>query len=137
MPKLVDGNGATVTFGSTAGFFGVVTSIGSLRLSRGAIDNTGLADTADRVCPGKVTTSDEFELEYYCDSDFDPTVFLSADPELITITYPVGEGETNGATRTGQAFVTSISDPSFSNGTNPSGSMSIKFDGPITFTAGS
>lgn len=134
---MADGHGASLTFGTTSGFTGRLTQIGALRRYRDELPDTALADDDEKFCPGGLRRSDPVECEYYCNPDMDPLTFLNADPETITITSPPGDGQTNGATRTGSGFVSSISDPSYSTGENLVGNMTIRFTGAITVAAGS
>lgn len=136
MAAVCDGHGASLSFGSTSGFTGRMRNIGALRRYRDAIDDTALADSNERFCPGKLLRSDEMEFEFIADPDTDTSIFLGADAETMTIQYPPGEGETNGATRTFSGFITSISDPSLATSENLIGNMTIRPTGPITVTPG-
>ena len=137
MTHVCDGHGASITFAgiTTTARFRV---IGSLRRYRDIIDDTALNDPDEKACQGKLKRHDEIECEYFADPDEDvEAVLISAGEVATTITYPPGTGQSNGATRQGQAFIASVSEPTLETGTAMIGTMTVKFSGAITTAPGS
>lgn len=93
------GTGLTIVFG-TSGFSAEITGVNGNAISRESFKTSHMGTTGghtkrfgDLVDPGVI------DLEFQFDPDEQPPI--TADPEQITITFPIPSGSSNGATLVG------------------------------------
>lgn len=132
--QICDGNGATIAF-ATSGFVGVFNQISGFRRFREAIKITSLADDSDMYCPGKVKQFDPIECEIQYDFQAQPP-FDGAE-ETITITLPLGKGETTKGTIQGTGFISESTTATLANGELGLGSCTLQWSAMPTVTPGS
>lgn len=132
--QICDGNGASITF-ATSAFVGVYNQIGGLRRFIDAIDKTSLSDTVSKYCPGKVTKFDPVEVEIQWDPENQPPALGTE--ETITITLPKGIGQTTAGTMQASGFVADLTTPNWVNGELGVGTMVIQFSTLPAITSGS
>jgi hypothetical protein len=92
------GTGTTITFG-TSGFAAELTSVKMSGISRAIIETSHLATPAATTgtigsktfLAGKLSDPGELAIEGHFDADLEPPV--EGDPETITITFPLADGE--------------------------------------------
>ena len=129
------GNGATISFGDpptpTPGVdvIGRIVRMGEWPESVADIPDNDLSIPVGghmQYCPGDLVDHDEVPLDVVFDGDISP---LLGDEQLITITYPVPEGKSNGATRVGLGWIKRRGNGPMATGERPEASFAIRFKG--------
>lgn len=131
--------GGRLVFGTdvSTAFCAEILSINWSGLTRQSIDqtHTGTADNYMVFDPSKLVDGGQVEIELNFDPDTEPPI--EAAKATMTVTFPLGSGQSSAATWAADAFLTEIS----VNGQDLAGkftaSTTWKISGPITFTAGS
>jgi hypothetical protein len=124
------GTSATVTF-ATSGFTACIRDISVSGISREAVETTCMdTSNARTFIPGDLYDPGEVSMEILFNPDTD--LPLNGAAEVITITYPLGTGETSAATLAGTGFLTAV------DWTVPledvmTASVTFKFTGELTF----
>jgi hypothetical protein len=130
------GQGATIVFASTA-IVADFRSIGETSQESPKIKDTNLTnDEFDSHIPGDVTDPGETE----CEINFNRRAALPPlnTPQLITITYPLGPGDTAAATFVGTGFIRRRTLPQLATATLQTSKLTIVWDAKATkpaFTA--
>ncbi len=130
------GNGATIVFGTT-GFVANYQRIGGLKFEVPDVPDSHLTTTGNETRrPGDLTELDDVEAEIQYDSDVQPTLKTV---ETITITYPVPDGLSNGATMAGTGWLKMFTTSDLANNELQIATIMVAFDGKTgpTFTAAS
>lgn len=132
------GTGITITFG-TSGFAAEITSVSMDDISREVIDTSHLGTTpagageigSRTFLAGKLSNPGMLNIEGHHDADLTPPIEAAA--EVITITFPLGTGETTASkwVFNGQMTSYGFSAPLEDKITF---SASVKAVGPITIT---
>lgn len=129
------GQGATLAFG-TAVFVANYLSISPKGISRASLETTNLGTTtAHAFTPEDLINNGEVTCEYFYDPKTAPPI--GAVPETITITYPIPVSNSTGTTLAGSGFVTEYVQGSAMIGELMKGSLTFKWAGTVTLTAGS
>lgn len=120
MASVVDsGFGASVTFDST--FFGQIRSIEFDGMSREALDTTNNStSTAATFIPSDIFDYGSVTIEHLLDTDDAPAISSAA--ETVTVTFPLGSGQSTAANWQFSGFMTGFS-------------ASVPYDGIMTATA--
>ncbi len=131
------GHGSTITLSSSGSSFNWTSidpgeqSLGKVATSH--LGTTGFAEfiAEDLTDPGEVT----IEFQY----DNEATQPSEGTGETLTITFPLGSGQTTAATLVGSGFIMRNKRPPLQTNTIQSGQMVFAFDGVTgpTFTAAS
>ena len=101
----IQGDTTSITF-ATSGFTATLVSVAGATQERESIDDTPLATGTHKTNqPGNKITPGRQTFDFYYDPDSQPPI--TADPETITLTYPVPSGQTNGATKAGTGYIAS------------------------------
>jgi len=120
------GNGATLVFGIT-GFTANYNRIGGSEQEVPDINDSHLQTTGfETKRPGDLTDAGEVEAELQYDSDTPPPLKTV---EIATITYPVPEGLSNGATLAGTGFIKKRTTADLANNELQIGSLVFMWDG--------
>ena len=122
------GHGASITFGTSALAF-PWRKIGAVEQDGEKVEDTDLSNTTYKsYLPGDVVEPGEFEIEYCFDAEEDLPPVLT--PETITITAPVGSGQSVAADLEGTGFIRSrTAFPEFATNGLQLGKMTVCFDG--------
>ena len=131
------GNGATLTL-ATTGVTYAITKINLGEWSRGRVNTSTLETEGPMQYIGETLYDhSEIEIEYNWDSEEDLPLALDSTSawhempaaESVTITWPMGTGETTAAKVVGTGFFTSVTFPEFENNTLQAGKAKISWDG--------
>lgn len=131
------GNGAVLSFSDTTNVL-AVTKITAGSWSRARVDCSGLEDEGGRkYLPGTLYDHDELQVEGYWDSLEDLMLPLDSGSayhefpvaETITLTWPLGTGETTAAKLVGTGFITGITFPEFEDDVIQAGMFTVSWDG--------
>lgn len=129
------GNGATLTLSSTGSSL-AVSKITLGAWSRERIERKLLsADGPAQYSGGSVYDHAPVEVEFFWDSDASSLLPANTgqhtmpSAETMTITWPVGVGESGAATLVGTAFITEVEWPEFDHDTYQMGKLTISWDG--------
>jgi hypothetical protein len=128
------GFGTAVTFSS--GFCAEITDVKIGGLSREAVDVTNFSSTGGfkEFIPSTLIDSGELEVELIYDTGTSPPIGGAA--ETVTITFPLKSGESTAGTLACSGFLTD-SEEAVPIDDKMSQSVTIKFSGERTYTAGS
>lgn len=129
-----EGNGATLTLGiSTWASSALLTKIEFEDQSREPVETSGLVTTiAKTYTPGDLIEPGALTVEFlHIDAIEAP--FL--DEETVTVTYPIGQGQTTPATVAAKGFLLDYKFAGATNGEIMKGEAKWKFTGPITVEA--
>lgn len=129
------GNGATVTLSSTGSSLAVSKiTIGAwsrARIERKLLDAAGPSQYAG----GSVYDHAPIEIEFYFDSSKESVLSTNSGQhqfpgaETVTITWPIGTGESGAATLVGTGFITEVEWPEFDHDTYQMGKLTVSWDG--------
>ncbi len=134
------GNTASLAFGTTTGFTPSLVSIECPEEVREALEDTDLAVVGAKTSvPDHLYEPGESPCVMYWDQSAGTFPPIDADPETITVTFPLKAGEITAATLAGTGFLTRRKGPIVQNGELMRGEFTIKWDGKTgpTYTAGS
>lgn len=137
------GNGATIAFSIT----GITLRAYDMEIGEQTIavlDKTVLTDTGFiRKMPGDLVDPGDVEVNYeYNPNSIPPLGYATPSTQtydVVTITYPVQPGQTNGATLVGTAFISTRGGPRLANNEIMKGKIKITWNGDTgpTYTGGS
>lgn len=131
------GNGASITFGTTA-FTGKFTQLDPGEKTLGDIEDTHLGTTGnktyrpeDLVEPGELTGMVQFSS--------DTALPALGTVETVTLTFPIPAGLTTAATYAGTAYIKRFKVPTLENNTLQMAEITVKWTGKTgpTFTVAS
>lgn len=128
------GNGSTFAFG-TSGFSAAIMSIKTGTIKRPRINTSHLGTTTttgETYVPGDLCDHDELELEVQYDPNTQPPYNGAVEP--VTLTFPIPSGLSNGATLTGNAFVTEFGGPTLKNNELMMATIKVSWTALPTFT---
>jgi hypothetical protein len=128
------GVGTAITFSS--GFCAEITDVKIGGLSREAVDVTNFGSTGGfkEFIPSTLIDSGELEVELIYTPGTAPPI--GGDAETVTITFPVASGDTTGGSISCSGFLTDAEE-TVPMDDKISQSVTIKFTGERTYTAGS
>jgi hypothetical protein len=135
MPTAVDeGHGATLTLGThTWDTAALIKSISFDAIARQALETTHLATANGRTfMPEDLPDYGSLTVEFY---HIDAIAPPYAAAETVTVTYPIGTGQSAGATIACSGFLTEYTPGSPAVGEIMMGTAKWKLTGPMTFTA--
>lgn len=135
MPTAVDeGHGATLGLGThTWDTAALIKSIAFDAIARQSLETTNLATANARTfMPEDLPDYGSVTVEFY---HIDAIAPPYAAAETLTITYPVGSGQSGAATIAGSAFLVDYTPGSPAVGEIMMGSAKWKFTGVLTFSA--
>lgn len=133
------GNGTTITF-ATSSFAGLLTQIGPMSESRPVLTDSHLTTVdIEEVIPGDLVAIDGIDVEMYWDPATSSSPPILANPELVTITFPLGANQSTPATIVGTGFISARTSPTIANNERLMGSFTLQMDGKTgpTITTGS
>lgn len=130
------GFGASITFESS--FFAQVTSFSFTGAARAALPTTHMTTTTGDATflASDIKDRGSLEVEFFSVANTDYHTILDNVASSFTFTYPIPAGGSVAATLAGSAFMTSVTEEIPFDGIMTR-RASIKFSGPVTFTAGS
>lgn len=133
------GNSTTIAFG-TSSFAPKVRSITIGEQTREALNDSDLSTTNQMTfIPSDLIDAGGFTMEVEWDQSFAVFPPMTANPETITISFPLKSGQSVRGTLAGSGFLTSLSGPNIENGSIMVATIGVKWDGKTeaVFTAGS
>jgi len=124
------GNGATIAFASSSNGALRLVRIGEWTEEIPSLDDNDLSITAGshmQFCRGSLIEHGPIDIDVAIDPDTQGD--FSFAEEQITITYPPGSGQTNGATLIGLGWLQRRSSGTLESNTRAEGSFAIHFKG--------
>lgn len=135
MPVAIDeGHGATLGLGtSTWDTNAKIISITPGEVSREALETSDLSTSANKTfIPADLQDNGEVSIEFYHNDSVAPPF---AAPETITLTYPVGVGQSTAPIASFSGFFIGYTPGQAVSGEVRRGSARIKITGAVTYTA--
>lgn len=135
MPVAIDeGHGATLGLGThTWDTNAKIISITPGEVSREALETSDLSTSANKTfIPADLQDNGEVSIEFYHNDSVAPPF---AAPETITLTYPVGVGQSTAPIASFSGFFTGYTPGQAVSGEVRRGSARIKITGAVTYTA--
>ena len=130
-----EGHGASIAFG-TSSFTASWTSLSTGPVTRAVISTTHLG-TSNAKTSQPADLYDPGQLRGQCHYDPDSQPPFSGASETVTLTYPPGSGQTNGATEASSAYVIEFSPGELTTDGNIIADVVLQRTGAITFVDGS
>lgn len=137
------GNGATITFSVS----GLTLGVYSMKINGEeipAIEDSLLTDTGyEKYIPGDLKKPMTIDVRYRFNPDVWATLGYATPAtrtnDVVTVTFPPGSGQTNGATLAGTAFIVKNGEVELANNKIMEGNLTVHYDGITgpTKTAGS